>query len=281
MIESVDVAKVASDPAHISSKAVIDSAAVVASSCSIGPGVFIGSGVILEGDVKVGPNAVLGASLPAMENSRLLIGSGVHIGANATIFYGAHLGAHSRVMPGSVVKWQVPPTAIVEGNPAAIVGYANAALNCLSAYSSSQSSRVYGVMDTEVRGVRIHQFPVIPDLRGNLTVGEFVNQIPFVPKRYFMVFDVPSREVRGEHAHRVCHQFLICIKGSCSVVVDDGSNRAEVKLEDSHSGLYIPPMVWGIQYKYTSDAVLLVFASHFYDPADYIRDYDDFLAAIN
>jgi hypothetical protein len=73
-----------------------------------------------------------------------------------------------------------------------------------------------------VKGVTLHEFPLIHDLRGNLTVGEFEKEIPFSPKRYFAVFDVPNKEIRGEHAHKECHQFLVCIKGSCHVVADDG-----------------------------------------------------------
>jgi dTDP-4-dehydrorhamnose 3,5-epimerase-like enzyme len=121
---------------------------------------------------------------------------------------------------------------------------------------------------------------VVPDLRGNLTVGEFARDIPFVPERYFMVFGVPNREVRGEHAHRECHQFLICVRGSCSVVADDGERRVEVLLDAPEKGLYLPPMTWGIQYKYTSEAVLLVFASHYYNAADYIRDYAQYLKSV-
>jgi hypothetical protein len=100
-----------------------------------------------------------------------------------------------------------------------------------------------------------------------------------VPKRYFMVFDVPSREVRGEHAHRTCHLFLLCLSGSCSVVADDGIHREEFTLDQPGMGIHLPPMVWGIQYKYSQDARLMVFASDHYDPADYIRDYQDFLDA--
>jgi hypothetical protein len=91
-----------------------------------------------------------------------------------------------------------------------------------------------------------------------------------------MVFDVPSMETRGEHAHRVCHQFLICVRGSCAVVADDGKNRQEFLLDRPDVGVHLPPMVWGIQYKYSADAVLLVFASHHYDSADYIRNYAEF-----
>jgi hypothetical protein len=70
------------------------------------------------------------------------------------------------------------------------------------------------------------------------------------------------------------------VKGTVHVVADDGQNREEFVLDRKNVGLYLPPMVWGIQYKYSSDAVLLVFASDYYEAADYIRDYDQFLAQV-
>ena len=118
------------------------------------------------------------------------------------------------------------------------------------------------------------------DLRGTLAAGEFPTQIPFLPKRYFLVFDVPGKQVRGEHAHRTCEQFLVCVRGSLSVVVDDGSRMEEIRLDRPDLGIFIPPLTWAVQYKYSSDALLLVLASNTYDPADYIRDYDEFLSAI-
>ena len=129
---------------------------------------------------------------------------------------------------------------------------------------------------TSVKSVSLHSFPFIKDHRGNLSVGEFEKDIPFKVKRYFVIFDVPNSEVRGEHAHKVCHQFLICLRGSCNVLVDDGKNSKEVVLDKPNKGIHIPPMIWGVQYKYSSDAVLIVFASHFYDNDDYIRDYQVF-----
>jgi dTDP-4-dehydrorhamnose 3,5-epimerase-like enzyme len=90
----------------------------------------------------------------------------------------------------------------------------------------------------------------------------------------------PSREIRGEHAHRKNHQFLICLRGSCAIVADDGTCKVEINLDAPSRGIYLPPMTWGIQYKYSRDALLLVFASDYYDASDYIRDYDEFLAAI-
>ena len=123
----------------------------------------------------------------------------------------------------------------------------------------------------------MHRYARIRDLRGDLSIGEFERNVPFQPKRYFIVYDVPSTETRGEHAHIKCHQFLICVAGTVSVVVDDGTRREEVLLDRPNIGLLIPAGVWGIQYKYSANGVLLVFASEYYDANDYIRNYDDFL----
>jgi hypothetical protein len=121
----------------------------------------------------------------------------------------------------------------------------------------------------------------VSDLRGSLTAGEVgPDGLPFAPRRWFMVYDVPTREVRGEHAHRVCHQYLISVAGRVDVAFDDGRNRGEVVLDHPSIGVYLPPMVWGSQYRYDADAVLLVLASHPYDPDDYIREYDAFLAEV-
>ena len=86
--------------------------------------------------------------------------------------------------------------------------------------------------------------------------------------------------IENSHAHRECAQFLVCVTGVCAVVVDDGEHRLEVALDRPNRGVYVPPMVWATQYKYTRDAVLLVLASHPYDRADYIRNYEEFLAAL-
>ena len=133
---------------------------------------------------------------------------------------------------------------------------------------------------TSVRGVSVHRLRLVHDLSGSLAAGEFPAQVPFEPKRYFMVFDVPGKEVRGEHAHRRCHQFLVCARGSVTIVVDDGSASEEIVLDTPDIGVYVPPMVWAVQYQYSADALLMVFASEYYDPDDYIRDYEDFIAAL-
>jgi hypothetical protein len=131
-----------------------------------------------------------------------------------------------------------------------------------------------------VRGVEIYQFPWMCDPRGSLTVGEFGEEFPFLPKRYFIVFGVPAGMVRGEHAHKRCHQFLICAQGQCNVQIDDGVTRREVVLTSASTGLYVPPLIWGAQHKFSADGALVVFASDPYDPDDYIRDYTGFQAAL-
>ncbi len=124
---------------------------------------------------------------------------------------------------------------------------------------------------------RLYTLPVVTDYRGCLTFAEIDHPIPFVPKRYFFVYAVPSREIRGEHAHRQCQQFLVCVRGSCSVIVDDGAEREEVLLDRPNLGLYLAPMVWATEYQYSHDAILMVLASDIYRPEDYIRDYAQFL----
>ena len=167
----------------------------------------------------------------------------------------------------------------MRGNPAVIAGYVDAEGGAIEAAPAAVSGK-RGVTQGKVKGVTLHEFTRVTDLRGSLSVGEFEREIPFVPKRYFLVFDVPTVETRGEHAHIACHQFLVAVSGSVSVVADDGVNREEYLLDACNKGVFLPAMTWGIQYKYSSDAVLLVFASEFYDAADYIRDYGQFLARV-
>lgn len=268
------------DPlAAIAPSAVVEAGCVVGAGCIVRSGAHLGAGSWLEADIVVGPNATLEAASDGMEETGIKVLAGVRIGANATICAGVTLAARSEIRPGAVVTRSVPPYAIVEGNPATIVGYVNTEID-KAVNAGSSGRRVASVEQTPVKGVTVHRFPVHPDLRGNLTVGEFDRQIPFTPQRYFMVFGVPSREIRGEHAHRECHQFLICVEGSCALVADDGEKRAEILLDDPSLGVYLPPMTWSIQYKYSANAKLLVFASHHYDGADYIRDYREYLELV-
>ena len=127
-------------------------------------------------------------------------------------------------------------------------------------------------------GASLMELRTISGANGNLSVAEIEKQMPFAPRRYFIVYAVPPGETRGKHAHRAQHQYLTCVRGSCRVTVDNGRQRAELTLDSPRFGLYVPPMIWSTQFDYSADAVLLVLSSDVYDEADYIRNYDEFLA---
>jgi UDP-2-acetamido-3-amino-2,3-dideoxy-glucuronate N-acetyltransferase len=248
-------------------------------------GVQLWDGVTLEDDVFVGPNATFANDIfprskqYPTEPLRTLIARNASIGANATVLPGVTVGRNAMVGAGAVITRSVPPNAIVVGNPARIIGYVDSPE--LSPGDTERGTAPSAAPEAlPVKGVVLHRLPMVQDIRGSLTAGEVPRDVPFVPQRYFLVHAVPSGETRGAHAHRACEQYLVCVAGACSVVLDDGQARAEVRLDTPYLGLYIPNMVWAIQYKYTRDAVLLVLASHPYDSADYIRDYDEYLAAI-
>ena len=260
----------------------IENDVVIGNRVTVKCGVQIWDGLRIEDDVFVGPNVTF-TNDPFPRSKRHLacypqttVRRGASIGANATILPGLSIGENAMVAAGAVVTRSVPPNAIVRGNPARITGHVTAITND---GPTSNVQEPASAMATRVPGVTLNLLPLVHDMRGELSFGEFEQHIPFMPKRYFMIFNVPAEGVRGEHAHRKCHQFLVCVRGRCRAVVDDGNVREELALERPNVGLYMPPMVWGTQYHYSQDAVLLVLASHHYDPADYIRDYRDFLAA--
>jgi dTDP-4-dehydrorhamnose 3,5-epimerase-like enzyme len=129
-----------------------------------------------------------------------------------------------------------------------------------------------------IAGAGLYELPRVTDDRGHLSFAEFGDSLPFAVMRYFLVFGVPSREIRGEHAHRGLDQFLVCVHGSCSVRLFDGDAGEEILLNRPDLGLHVPPMVWTTEYKYSPDAVLLVLASDIYREDDYIRNVDEYLA---
>ena len=269
---------------NICAHVLIENDIVIGDNVTVKSGVQLWDGLRVENNVFIGPNVTFTNDLHPRSKVypeqflSTTVKQGASIGANATILPGITIGENCMVGAGSVVTRSVPPNAIVLGNPARIVGYTTTKLNNTNKIQPTSDARKPPYSDeTLVRGVKIYKLPLIPDIRGSLTVGEFEQHIPFAPKRYFIVFDVPSKETRGEHAHRACHQFLICVRGSCAVLVDDGENRIETLLDSPDVGIHLSPMVWGVQYKYSEDAVLLVFASHHYDSADYIRNYSDFI----
>jgi len=129
--------------------------------------------------------------------------------------------------------------------------------------------------ETAVAAVKVTHLPLIREPRGSLIFGEYGAHLPFIPLRYFIVFDVPAGETRGNHAHRRVTQALICLRGRVAVAVDDGQHRDEIILDDPARALIIPPRVWAAQ-TFGSGAMLLVLCSEVYDADEYIRDYDEF-----
>lgn len=250
------------------------------SSVHLGSGIYLCHNLVIEKECYVGPNVTFADATPS-ENSITKIEHNTWIGANATIYSGVTIGSNAKVHPGAVVTRTVPANAIVEGNPACIIGYVEAINQQTSSAVSLKNPGKLRITPTPAKGVSVYNLPVITDLRGTLSVGEFENEIPFTPKRYFIVYGVPNREVRGEHAHRRCHQFLVCVRGNCTLVADDGHRKIEISLDSPSLGVHLPPLIWGTQYKYSSDAMLLVFASDHYDSTDYIRSYTEFLTFVN
>jgi len=244
-------------------------AARVGDGVRVGPLAVVEAGAVLEDGSSLGAAACVGADA--------VIGAGASVGAGAVVAAGVTVGAGARVEAGTVVARAVPAHAIVQGPSAAIVGYVAAAA---AASERPAAPLLPGVIESRVKGVRLHVMPEVRDMRGDLCAAEVGRDVPFAVRRSFLVYNVPNAEIRGEHAHRVCAQFLMAVRGSVHVVADDGLAREEFRLDRPNLGLYIPPMTWGTQYRYSQDGVLLALASEPYDPADYIRDYAQFLAAI-
>ncbi len=260
----------------------IENEVVVGNRVTVKCGVQLWDGVTLEDDVFVGPNVTFtNDPFPRSRHrpdqwSPTLVQQGASIGANATILPGLVVGRNSMIGAGAVVTRSVPAYAVVVGNPAVIKSYVNAPAIIVNPEKTSNEDLP---VCSRVPEVRAYRLPVITDLRGSISVGELGKNLPFPPKRYFTVFDVPTREVRGEHAHRTCHQFLVCVCGQINLVVDNGRCREELVLDSPSVGVHIPPMVWAVQYRYSPEAVLLVLASETYDATDYIRDYEEFQRA--
>ena len=119
------------------------------------------------------------------------------------------------------------------------------------------------------------------DKRGQLIAIEECKDIPFDIKRVYYMYDTVSDAIRGKHAHKSLEQVLICTSGSCKILLDNGKEKQTIELNKPNEGLYISNAIWREMYDFSSDAVLMVLASNFYDESDYIRDYNEFLLYID
>lgn len=119
------------------------------------------------------------------------------------------------------------------------------------------------------------------DNRGQLVALEEYKDIPFKIKRVYYMYDTLPGVIRGYHAHKNLQQILICIHGSCKILLDNGHEKKVVPLEKPYEGVYVANDMWREMFDFSPDAVLMVLASELYDESDYIRDYDEFLKYVN
>lgn len=133
---------------------------------------------------------------------------------------------------------------------------------------------------TTIADIKILPIPKIQDVRGNLSVIEG-DVIPFVMKRVYYLYDVPSGAERGGHSHKVQQEFLVALSGSFTVVLTDGKDKISFTLNKPYQGLLIPNGIWRELENFSSGSVCLVIASDVFEEADYIRDYNEFLLSKN
>ena len=118
------------------------------------------------------------------------------------------------------------------------------------------------------------------DANGMLVAVEQKKDIPFEIKRVYYIYATRPDVRRGFHAHKTLKQVLICVHGSCKILLDDGMDREIIVLDEPYMGLYVPKGIWHEMYDFSPNAVLLVLASDLYNEDDYIRNYDEFLAFV-
>lgn len=128
----------------------------------------------------------------------------------------------------------------------------------------------------EIHDPKIIDLPKIDDERGNLSFIEENNHIPFKIARTYWIYDVPGGEIRGGHAYKTLHEFIVAISGSFDVVLDDGISKKTYSLNRSYFGLYVPNLIWKHLENFSTNSLCLILASDKYNEEDYIRDYQHF-----
>ncbi len=124
---------------------------------------------------------------------------------------------------------------------------------------------------------RIIQLPKIADPRGNLSIVEGEQHVPFDIKRAYWIYDVPGGMHRDGHAFRSQDEFIIALSGSFDVVLDDGNGEQRFHMDRAYYGLYVPHMTWRRIDNFSTNSVVYVLSSERYDPADYIEDHNEFI----
>lgn len=136
-------------------------------------------------------------------------------------------------------------------------------------------------MHASIDDQKLISLPILGDARGSLCVIESGRDIGFPIARVYYIFDTKPGVSRGFHAHLALNQLAVCVRGSCTMVLDDGRQRRDFRLDRPDRGLTIGPMIWREMHDFSDDAVLMVLADRHHDEADYIRDYDTFLARVH
>ncbi len=264
---------------NICSHCFIENDVVIGNDVTVKCGVQLWDGIRLEDSVFIGPNVTFtndkhprSKEYPD-EFAKTVVKEGASIGANATILPGITIGKRAMVGAGAVVTSDVPPGTVVAGTPATIRRYIEQP-NPAPTDAAQEDTTNDDFSIAEARWINLGN---VRDIRGDLTIVQWNQHLPFEAKRVFFVHHVPSEKVRGQHAHTACQQVLVCLNGSVAVVLDDGKQRDQVTVDRSDRGLLIPAGIWATQFRYAPNSVVAVFASHDYDESDYIRDYDDFL----
>ena len=129
--------------------------------------------------------------------------------------------------------------------------------------------------------IEIIDFEYLGDDRGSLVALEGNRSVPFDIKRVYYIYSTKEGVSRGFHAHHNLKQVAVCLAGSCRFILDDGKEKEEVILDNAVKGLLVDNFIWHEMYDLSSDCVLMVLASDYYDESDYIRDYQTFLKTIN
>lgn len=135
-------------------------------------------------------------------------------------------------------------------------------------------------MHVSIYDQKLVGLPILGDARGSLCVIEGGRDTDFPIARVYYIFGTQPGVARGFHAHRALRQLAVCVRGSCMMILDDGRERQSVMLDRPDRGLKIGPMIWREMHEFSEDAVLMVLADRHHDEADYIRDYDAFLAQV-
>ena len=131
------------------------------------------------------------------------------------------------------------------------------------------------------KGVQLIDLPKIKDPRGNLSFFESRDQIPFDIKRTYWIYDVPGGEIRGSHAFKESHEFIVALSGSFDIVLNDGEKEVKFSLNRSYFGLYIPSLLWKRVENFSTNSLALIVSSISYNENDYIRNFDEFKIARN